>query len=313
MQYQTKWVRNMLKLFSSGSSSLMRTFLLVGLMLGSLGVAIASQQLSLVNVRAAATLSKHDGYAPDVSIKIASSIDQETVTYTLTIRNAADGGIIRKRIPILFTDIIPKGLSNIRVTGDYWETQVRTTVRPMITGRYRGNYPVPANTTLPAITITATITSDAGDMLTNSASVHVQGNRDRGHNQAVVHDNITSTSPSAPSPNSDNSTCNDQTDNSPCEQRSLHITVQRRVRISAQESIDTSDQQNTSASSDTSNSSSNTSPNLSPNSSPSLSPNLSPNSNPSLSPNLSPNSNPGKGSTDPFPALPNTGSSPLLT
>lgn len=303
MQYQTKWVRNMLKLFSSGSSSLVRTFLLVGVMLGSLGVAIASQQLSLVNVRAASALSKHDGSAPDVSIKIATSIDQETVTYRLTIRNAADGGIIRTRIPVLFTDIIPRGLSNITATGDYWDTKVRATVRPMVTGIYRGSYPVPANTTLPAITITGMVTADADNILTDSASVYVRGNRDRGHDQVVVHDNIGSTSPSAPSLNNDSNTCasGDQTSNSQCEQRSVHISVQRRVRISAQESIDSSDQQNTSNSNNTQTSTSNASPNLSPNTSP------------SLSPNLSPNTSPGKGSTDPFPALPNTGSDPRLT
>lgn len=303
----------MLKLFSSGSSSLMRTFLLVGLILGSLGVAIASQQLSLVNVRAAATLSKHDGYAPNVSINIASSIDQETVTYRLTIRNTAHGGIIRKSIPILFTDIIPRGLSNISATGYNWDTKVRTTVRPMVTGVYRGSYPVPSNTPLPEITITATITREAGNMLTNFAAVHVQGNSDQTHSKAVVHDNIESTSPSGPSLNNDSSTCNsncsnqnnsicasnnDKISNNQCDQQSVHTSVQRSVHISAQESVDTScecDQQKTSNGNNSQNS--NPSPNLSPN----------------TSPNLSPSHSPGKGSTDPFPTLPNTGSKPLLT
>jgi uncharacterized repeat protein (TIGR01451 family) len=348
MQYQTKWVRNMLKLFSSGSSSLRRTFLLAGLILGSLGVAIASQQLSLANVGAATTPSKYDGYAPNVAIKIASHIDQRKVTYTLTIRNAAHSGLIRKKIPILFTDIIPKGLSNIRATGDHWDTTVRTTAHLMVTGTYRGSYPVLSNTTLPAITITATITSGAGNMLTNSAAVQVQGNSDQIHNKAVVHDKIGFTSPSELSLHKDSSTCasncsnqnsstcasncssqnnstcasdfsnqnnntcasdfsnqnnstcasnNDQISNNQCDQQSVYTSVQRSVRISAQESVNTScecDQQNTSNGNNSQTSSSNISPNLSP------------------STNSDPHRSPGKGSADPFPALPNTGSDPLL-
>src|SRR5690242_3936888 len=115
MQYQTKWVRNMLKPFSSGLSSIIRTCLLTGLVLGSLGIAIASLRLSEVDATGAA---KHVSQAPAVSIKVVSHRERLTVTYTLTIRNETHAGTIRKGIPIEFTDIIPSGLSNAKVKGD---------------------------------------------------------------------------------------------------------------------------------------------------------------------------------------------------
>jgi len=314
MQYQTKWVRNMFKLFSSRPSSLMRTFLLTGLVLGSLVVAIASLQLSLmISIATSAASNKHVGYGPTVSIKISSHIDQRTVTYTLTIRNAAHAGTISRRTPITFKDSIPRGLSNISANGDHWAIKVRSKVSPsLVTGTYRGSYPVAPGATLPAVTITGTITRDASHVLTNSALVYVRGNTDQAHHKAVIHDNIGSTSSSnhALSSNNDSSACdsecsslddNSNLDNGSCDsncdssndqasnaysesdQQSIHVSVRRSVDVSAQESVDNScgcdGQQSTSSGNN--NPTSNTSP------------------------------NPGKGSTtNPIPAMPNTGSDP---
>lgn len=310
MQYQTKWVRNMFKLFSSRPSSLMRTFLLTGLVLGSLVVAIASLQLSQMNASATSAASnKHVGYGPAVSIKISSHIDQRTVTYMLTIRNAANAGTISRRTPITFTDSIPKGLSNISANGGHWTIKVRSKLSPsLVTGTYRGNYPVGPGATLPAVTITGTITRDASHVLTNSASVQVRGNTDQAHHKAVIHDNIGSTSSShnASSSNNESSACNSECsnldngsnlDDSSCDsscdssndqpsnaysesdQQSIHISVRRSVDVSTQESVDNScgcDQQGSSGTTSTGQGGKN---------------------DPS-----------GKGST--FPAMPNTGSDP---
>ena len=307
MQYQTKWVRNMFKLFSSRPSSLMRTFLLTGLVLGSLVVAIASLQLSLMNASATTAASKYVGYSPAVSIKISSHIDQGTVTYTLTIRNAAHAGTISRRTPITFTDSIPRGLSTIRANGDYWAIKVRSKVSPsLVTGTYKGGYPVGPGATLPAVTITGTITRDASHVLTNSASVYVRGNTDQAHHKAVIHDNIGSTSSSnnASSSNNESSACdsecsnlddsscdsscdssNDQASNgySESDQQSMHISVQRSVDVYTQESADNScgcDGQQGSGS-------------------------TTPSDGPGKGGTTSPS---GKGST--FPAMPNTGSDP---
>src|SRR2546421_12209537 len=105
MRYQTKWVSNMLKLFSSRLSSLIGTCLLAGLVLGSRGVAIASLHLSQADARGT---SQYVGQAPAMSITISSHIDKLTVTYTLTMRNEAHGTIC-KGTPITFTDTIPQG------------------------------------------------------------------------------------------------------------------------------------------------------------------------------------------------------------
>jgi len=257
MQYQTKWVRNMLKLFSSRPSSLIRTCLLTGLVLGSLGVAIASLQLFQVNAR---STFKHVGQAPDMSIRILSHIDQLTVTYRLTVRNEAHAGTIRKGIPIRFTDTIPLGLSNVRAKGDHWDTKVNPNVRPSsVTGTYKGSYPVTPGATLSTVIITGTITRDASNVLTNSASVNVPGNADNAHCKAVVHDNIGPVLSSLSSLNKDNSnsscdsSCNDQTSNvcdKECSQQSVHTSFQEKIHISIQESVDTScecDQENTSS------------------------------------------------------------------
>src|SRR5260370_32662833 len=188
MQHQTKWVRNMLKPFSSGLSSIICTCLLAGLVLGSLGIAIASLRLSEVN---ATGTVKHVSQAPAVSITILSHRDQLTVTYTLTIRDEAHAGTIRKGIPITFKDIISPGLSNVRAKGDHWDTKVNLNVRPSsVTGTYKGNYPVTPGATLAAVIISGTITRNASNVLTNSASVNVPGNTDKTHSKAVIHDNI---------------------------------------------------------------------------------------------------------------------------
>jgi hypothetical protein len=257
MQYQMKWVRNMLKLFSLRSSSLMRTFLLAGLILGSLGAAIISLQLSQVDASAAFANSNHVGYAPAVSIRILSHINRRNVIYTLAIRNAARAGTIRKRIPITFTDIVPRGVKNISAQGKYWYTRVHSKAGPSaVTGTYRGSYPVAPGVTLPLVTITGTITHDASKVLTNSASVHVLGNTDRTHSHAVVHNNIASLLSSRSlqnrgnDSNCDNScsnqtsdacdnACNNQStsdvcDNA-CDEQSVHVAVQRSVAISSEE------------------------------------------------------------------------------
>ena len=259
MQYQTKWVRNMSKLFSFRSSPLMRTLLLAGLVLGSLGIAITSLQLSQGDAIAAHANSKHTSHAPAVSIKLFSHIDRDTVTYTLTIRNAAHAGTIRKKIPIMFTDIIPHGVKKINAQGKYWDTKVHFKADlSLVTGTYEGSYPIDPDTTLPPVIITGTITHAASKVLTDSASVYVSGNADQAHSNAVVSDNITSTLSSHSLLDSDdacskvcddlskddacNSACDDLSKddacNSACDDQSEDVVVQKKsVIISADESV----------------------------------------------------------------------------
>ncbi len=297
MRYQTKWVRNMLKLFSSRLCSLIGTCWLAGLVLGSLGVAIASLHLPQANARGT---SQHVGQAPAMSIKILSHIDRLTVTYTLTIRNEVHTGTICKGIPIMFTDTIPQGLSNVRAKGDHWDIKVRPNVRPpVVTGTYKGCYPVTSGATLSPVTITGTITRNASNVLTNSASVNVPGNTDKVHSKQVVHDNIGRILSSPPPLNKDNSngscnsSCDDQGSNTcdnECDQQSVHTSVKEKVYISVHQSVDTScgcSQQSTSDSSDSK---------------------LTGDSKPTDATSQGKHDPSGKGSA--FPALPNTGSDP---
>jgi uncharacterized repeat protein (TIGR01451 family) len=327
MQYQTKWVRNMLKLFSFRSSTLMRTFLLAGLVLGGLGAAITTLLLSQSDTNVALANSQHTGNAPSVSIKLFSHIKRSTVTYTLTIRNATHAGIIRKRRSITFSDTIPHGLKNIRAQGKYWDTKVHFKAGlSLVTGTYKGSYPIAPGDILPPVLITGTITHAASNVLIDSASVYVLDNADQAHSNAVVSDNISSMLSSLSLLDSkskcDNS-CNDlssndacssackdlskheickgckdlssdDTCNGECDEQSVHVVVQKSVDISSDESVsDGTYQQNTNDGGD----GSNTTPSIPP----------SPSSNPP-----SPRSDPPHGRGSAFPTMPNTGSDPQL-
>ena len=246
MQYQTKWVRNMLKLFSFRLSPLMRTLLLAGLVLGSLGVAITSLQLSQGDASAAHATSKHTSHAPNVSIKLFSHVEGNIITYTLTIRNTSHAGVVRKKTPITFTDIIPHGVKKIRAQGKYWDTKVHFKAGlSLVIGTYEGSYPIDPDTTLPPVIITGTITHAASKVLTDSASVYVSGNADQAHSNAVVSDNIASTLSSHSLLDSDDAcskVCDDLSKddacNSTCDDQSEDVVVQKKsVIISADESV----------------------------------------------------------------------------
>lgn len=324
MQYQTKWMTNMLKLFASRQSSLIRTLLVTGLLIGCLGVAFVSLQQSLLNAQARPATPQNFGQGRSVSITVSSHIDQLTVTYTLTVHTKAHTGTIHQGIPIMFTDSIPAGLSHIIAKGDLWNTKVTSKISPsMIIGTYKGSYPIDPGTTLPAVIIQGTINHHVSNLLTNSASVNVWGNTDKTHNKAVISDNI---QPILSSPlsinnsdnsgscdknchNSDNSgscdssschsnannvcdnSCNQQVSNAcgnQCTQSKVHTSIQEKVHISVQESesVDASCECSQQNTDDNSVSLSNNVTSIGK-------------KDPS-----------GKGSITPFPAMPNTGSDP---
>jgi uncharacterized repeat protein (TIGR01451 family) len=327
MQYQTKWVRNMSKLFSFRSSPLMRTFVLAGLVLGSLVVAITSLQLSQMDAKAALATSKYVGYAPAVSINVTSNVDQQTVSYTLTVRNATHAGIIDRSIPVTFTDTIPQGLQNIVARGRHWYTKVHAKATPsVVTGTYLGGYPIAPGAVLPPVIITATITGGANTVLTNSALVYVPGNTDRLHNRAIVHNHLRSAR-SFESDSDCDINCNDQTsdpcsssNSNACDSQSIDISVQRTIAISAQESVSSSNLASQSVSNGNASqgnvSSNSTSCGCDPQSTPTPTTNSNnngvgrggvDNTTPSIAAGPS-----GQGSLVPPPAMPNTGSDPYL-
>lgn len=282
----------------------MRTLLLAGLILGSLGIAITSLQLSQGDASVALANSKHTSHAPAVSIKLSSHIKRHTVTYTLSIRNAAHAGAIRKKTPITFTDIIPHGVKNIRAQGKYWDTKVHFKADlSLVTGTYEGSYPIAPDTTLPPVIITGTITHAASKVLTDSASVYVPDNADQAHSNAVVSDNIASTLSSHSLLDSDDAcgkVCDDLSKddacNSACDDQSEDVVVQKKsVIISADESVsDETYQQHTNGTYQQDPNDGGGSGTTTPNT--------------PASPSGSPP--PGRGSV--FPTMPNTGSDPQL-
>jgi hypothetical protein len=291
----------MLKRFASWPSSLVRTLLVAGLLIGCLGIAFASLQQSLLNADATPANTK----APAVSIKISSHIDQLTVTYTLTMRSATHAGTIHSGVPITLMDILPQGLSNVSANGNHWNTQVGFKyTRFEVSGTYKGNYPIAPGATLPIVTIKGTITRDASNVITNTALVNVPGNTDKAHGQAVINNNIKSILDSAcdSSCNSQNSSacdsgcnsqnssacdsgCNDQGSkpcNSACGQQSVHTAVYQHIH----QSVDTSCECTTGDGSVSTPIPTNTTS------------------------DDSKHDPTGKGSVSPFPAMPNTGSDP---
>ncbi len=205
MQYQTKCMMKKLKLFVSRQSSLRRTLLVAGLLIGCVGVAFVSLQQSLQNAQARSATPQRFSQARSVSLTVSSHRDHQTVTYTLTVHTGVHGATIRPGIPITFTDSIPAGLSQIRAKGSHWNTKVSSKVGPsLVTGTYKGSYPIGPGATLPAVIIEGTINHYASNVLTNSASVSVPGNTDLAHSKAVVSDNIKPALSSLSLPNSNN-------------------------------------------------------------------------------------------------------------
>src|SRR5260370_35191541 len=94
----------------------------------------------------------------------------------MKIGNEVHTGTICKGIPIMFTDTIPQGLSNVRSKGDHWDIKVRPNVRPpVVPGTYKGRYPATSGATLSPVTITRTITRNACNGLISSPSMSVPG------------------------------------------------------------------------------------------------------------------------------------------
>ncbi len=108
----------------------------------------------------------------------------DAVTYTLTVTNEAGGGPVAAGTPITVTDILPKGLLDISATAaSGWSFSgpplgfgTLDTNSPLI-ATYTGPYPVATGSGLPAITISATVSSTAPSTLGSAAFVTSPGNQ----------------------------------------------------------------------------------------------------------------------------------------
>ncbi len=101
----------------------------------------------------------------------------QNVSFTIAVNNSAGSGPILSG-PLTITDQVPAGLTNPVLTGSDW-----TAVSPSISASgvttvsatYDGTFPIPAGTTLPALTMTGQLTHAAGAILTNPVNVGAPG------------------------------------------------------------------------------------------------------------------------------------------
>ncbi|GCE30515.1 hypothetical protein KDA_59990 [Dictyobacter alpinus] len=102
----------------------------------------------------------------------------DTVTYTLIVTNAETAGPVVAPNQVTVSDIIPLGEKNLQASGSGWTFTISSTTSPaVITATFVGPYPVRAGESLPPITITAILTSDAVPAITDTATVATPGNR----------------------------------------------------------------------------------------------------------------------------------------
>ena len=101
----------------------------------------------------------------------------DQVTYVLVVSDLPGASSVVSPNPITVSDAIPVGESNLQADGQGWSFTYSNQSGPaIITATYTGSYPVAAGTTLPSITITATLTSDAIPSVTDTATVDTLGN-----------------------------------------------------------------------------------------------------------------------------------------
>ncbi len=92
----------------------------------------------------------------------------QTVTSTLTVTNFATAGPVPASQLITVSDTLPAGLNNISASGTGWTTSISDST---LTGTYTSNTALLPGASLPAITITGTISNPPSLSLTNSATV----------------------------------------------------------------------------------------------------------------------------------------------
>jgi uncharacterized repeat protein (TIGR01451 family) len=108
------------------------------------------------------------------------------LTSIILVRNNPQADAVEKGNPIIVTDVIPIGLSDIHAYGQDWNINVSDEYSPaLVTATYGGSYPVGPDTTMPPIYVNGKLTQDAVPSLTDSAMVNVPGDVDTTNNIAT--------------------------------------------------------------------------------------------------------------------------------
>lgn len=96
---------------------------------------------------------------------------RQDVVWTLNITNGTNAGPVLNG-PIIVTDILPAGLSNIRMEGSDWSITRKGMV---VTASYAGSYPVDPGTELSPIKLKGTVSAASGTTLLNTAKASTPG------------------------------------------------------------------------------------------------------------------------------------------
>ncbi|MBA2393973.1 MAG: hypothetical protein H0V70_14680 [Ktedonobacteraceae bacterium] len=119
---------------------------------------------------------------------------RQDVAWTLNITNGTNAGPVLNG-PIIVTDTLPVGLSNIRMDGSDWSITRRGMV---VTANYAGSYPVDPGTELSPITVKGTVSATSGTTLLNTAKASTPGDSNAS-NDTTVDSTIVCRVPAVPS------------------------------------------------------------------------------------------------------------------
>jgi len=109
----------------------------------------------------------------------------QATSFNLVVSNVGTSPVVAPN-PIIVTNVLPVGLSNVSATGTNWAITLSSPTSPnTITATYTGPYPVNPGQSLPPITITGTFTSAAVPSVTCSATVRTPGDTNPANNTAT--------------------------------------------------------------------------------------------------------------------------------
>ncbi len=106
---------------------------------------------------------------------------RQDVVWTLNITNGTNAGPVLNG-PIIVTDTLPAGLSNIRLDGSDWSITRRGI---MVTANYVGSYPIDPGTELSPITLRGTVSASSGTILLNTAKASTPGDSNASNDTTV--------------------------------------------------------------------------------------------------------------------------------
>ncbi len=134
------------------------------------------------------------GFIPPPDAALAKTLVEDTtyqvgntVTYNLAVSTSSSGGPVYAPAQLTVTDPLPAGFSNLSVSGTNWDATIDNTTSPAtMTAIYTGPTPIPPGTSLPAITLTGTLTAQAVGSLSNTATLDLPGDSNPTNNTSTA-------------------------------------------------------------------------------------------------------------------------------